>query len=92
MPQIFKVGSYVIYFWANEGEPLEPIHVHIHKGVPAANTTKVWITQKGKCILCNNNSRIPKNVLRNIIDIIEARSTDIINKWREFYGEIRFYC
>lgn len=22
MPQIFRVGSYIVYFWANEGEPL----------------------------------------------------------------------
>ena len=24
MPQVFKVGSYWVYFWANENEPLEP--------------------------------------------------------------------
>ena len=29
MPQVFKVGSYWVYFWANENEPLEPIHVHV---------------------------------------------------------------
>ena len=28
MPQVFKIGSYWVYFWANENEPLEPIHVH----------------------------------------------------------------
>ena len=27
MPQVFKVGAYWVYFWANEGEPIEPIHV-----------------------------------------------------------------
>ncbi len=25
MPQIFKIGPYLIYFWANEGNPLEPM-------------------------------------------------------------------
>ena len=34
MPQIFKIGPYLIYFWANEGNPLEPIHVHIAEGKP----------------------------------------------------------
>lgn len=29
MPQVFKVGSYWGYFWANENESLEPIHIHI---------------------------------------------------------------
>lgn len=25
MPQVFKIGSYWVYFWANENDPLEPI-------------------------------------------------------------------
>lgn len=32
MPQVFKVGSYWIYFWANEGKPNEPVHVHVSEG------------------------------------------------------------
>jgi len=36
MPQVFKIGSYWIYFWSNENEPLEPIHVHVSKGSPGA--------------------------------------------------------
>ena len=31
MPQIFKMGEYYIYFWTNENDPLEPIHVHVAK-------------------------------------------------------------
>ena len=31
MPQLFKIGSYVIFFWINENNPLEPVHVHISK-------------------------------------------------------------
>ena len=48
MPQIFKIGPYVIYFWSDENKPLEPIHVHVAEGVPHANATKIWITRKGK--------------------------------------------
>ena len=29
MPQLLRIGPYSIYFWSNEGDPLEPIHVHI---------------------------------------------------------------
>ncbi|MCL2406358.1 MAG: DUF4160 domain-containing protein [Defluviitaleaceae bacterium] len=92
MPQVFKIGSYVIYFWANEGRPLEFIHVHISKGTPSANATKVWITKKGKCVLCHNKSEIPLRILYNIIAVIEARITDVFNKWHEFFGEIKHYC
>lgn len=44
------------------------------------NATKVWITKAGKCLMCNNNSRIPEKVLRNIVRIIEARSNEVVRK------------
>ena len=28
MPQVFKIGPYWVYFWANKNDPLEPVHVH----------------------------------------------------------------
>ncbi|MFR9196976.1 DUF4160 domain-containing protein [Blautia hydrogenotrophica] len=40
------MGEYWIYFWTNESKPLEPIHVHIAKGSPTANSTKVWSLMK----------------------------------------------
>ena len=52
MPQVFKVGSYWIFFWANENDSLEPVHVHVAEGAPTANGTKIWITKAGKCLLC----------------------------------------
>lgn len=92
MPQIFKVGSYVIYFWLNENDPLEPVHVHVSEGVPSENATKIWITRSGKSLLYHNNSRIPPKKLRNIMDIIEARHGVIEKKWFDYFKEIRFYC
>ena len=56
MPQVFRIGSYLVYFWANENKPLEPVRVHISQGEPMANATKFWITKSGKCLLANNNS------------------------------------
>ena len=80
MPQIFRIGPYLIYFWTNEGVPLEPVHVHISEGIPSSNATKVWITKVGKCLLYNNNFQIPNCVLRNILRVIEARSVEVLDK------------
>ncbi len=92
MPQIFKIGSYLVYFWSNENEPLEPIHVHVSEGFPSENATKIWLTQSGRCLLCHNNSRIPNRKLRDIMDIIAARHNDIENKWLMYFKEIHYYC
>ena len=92
MPQVFKIGSYWVYFWSNEGEPLEPIHVHVAEGSPSSNATKIWITSAGKTLLVNNNSNIPAVTLRNIMRIIESRSDEVIEKWMAYFGQGRYYC
>lgn len=40
MPQIFKLGSYNVYFWSNESCPLEPVHVHVSQGSPSREHNK----------------------------------------------------
>lgn len=92
MPQIFKIGPYMVYFWSNENNPLEPIHVHVSEGRATPNSTKIWICSSGKALLCNNNSKISKVELRNIMRVIEANSSMIANKWVEQFGEIRYFC
>lgn len=92
MPQVFKIGSYWVYFWANENDSLEPIHVHVSEGTPSANATKIWITKAGKCYLAHNRSCIDERTLRNIMKIIEARSTEIILKWNSFFGSVTYFC
>ena len=90
MPRVFKIGGYVIYFWINEGTPLEPVHVHVALGTPVKNATKIWITSDGHCKLCNNNSHIPEHVLRNLMDIIELRSIYITVLWQMKFNTISF--
>ena len=92
MPQIFKFGAYRIQFWSNENDPLEPIHVHVSEGRPTKNSTKVWITGSGHSLLCNNNSKIPKDDLKKILRMIEANSNEIMEKWYDMFGEINYYC
>lgn len=92
MPQVFRVGPYIAYFWSNENDPLEPVHIHIAEGRATVNGTKVWITSSGKALLCHNNAKIPAPILRNLLRIVEANSTSIIQKWVSHFGQISYYC
>ena len=92
MPQILRIGPYIVYFWSNENNPLEPVHVHIAEGKASANATKLWITSTGKVILCNNNSKIPEKILRKMMRLIEANTERIIEEWIEHFEEVRFFC
>lgn len=92
MPQVFKIGSYIVYFWLNEGMPLEPVHVHIAQGTPSPNGTKIWITKKGRALLASNVSKIPDRQLRIMMDVIEARHQEIEDLWMKKFGVINYYC
>ena len=90
-----RVIGYKIYFWTNENS--EPIHVHISKGNISSNSTKVWLTKSGGCILANNKSKIPDNDLNKLLNIVSRHYFLIISKWKEYYrientDEIKFYC
>lgn len=37
--QLFKIGGYLIYFWVQEGVPLEPVHVYISVSRPNKDST-----------------------------------------------------
>ncbi|MBE5807658.1 MAG: DUF4160 domain-containing protein [Clostridiales bacterium] len=92
MPQIFRIGPYIVYFWSNESDPLEPVHVHIAEGRASANATKVWITSTGKALLCHNDSQIPDRLLRRLLRVIEGNSGEIVELWLEHFGELRYFC
>lgn len=92
MPSIFELYGYKVFFWSNENS--EPIHVHISKGRPIPNSTKVWLTKRGGCILANNNSKIPDKDLNSIMETIASNYFYIISKWKETYqlDDVKFYC
>lgn len=90
MPQIYRMGSYRIYFWSNEGMPLEPLHFHVSKGKPSKNSTKVWMLEDGTCEIENNNSQIPTKILRNIIMTMESMSDYVKDEWIGFFGSISY--
>lgn len=81
-----------MYFWSNENN--EPIHVHVSKGKPMEKSTKIWLTKSGGCILANNNSRISKADLSELLEIISAQYFFICGEWKTHFAvsEIKFYC
>lgn len=92
LPSLFQVGGYKVYFWSNEND--EPIHVHVGKGKPGSNATKIWLTLSGGCIVANNSGKIPQNELNELLDIIAAQYFMICDEWKNHFREeiIKFYC
>ena len=72
----------------------EPVHVHVSKGKPTANSTKIWLTKAGGCVLADNASKIPQSALNKLMEFICAQFFFICAQWQEFFltSEIKFFC
>ena len=89
MPQLFRIGPYLVYFWSNENNPVEPVPLS-----PVTEIAEPMIigTESGKALLCNNHSKIPQRTLVMLLRIREANSDYILQTWKKHFEELRFYC
>lgn len=87
MPNVMTVLGYKVYFWSNENG--EPVHVHVAKGKPTANATKIWITSSGG-VLSKNTSRIPKADLTKLELAVAGNAAFIVSKWSQVFGKPKF--
>ncbi|MCQ2368069.1 MAG: DUF4160 domain-containing protein [Kiritimatiellae bacterium] len=92
MPRVFDVGPYTVYFWIGEGNPLEPVHVHVTDAVPQPEDTKIWLTKSGGTVVCHNKGKIPANKLKSVRRVIESQYRLIVRKWTERFGQASYYC
>ena len=86
-----KAYGYHIYFWSNENEPLEPVHIHFSK-VPHQHATKYWILSDGTLEQENNNDDIPANDLKKLVHYVSLKKNIELakKKWLEHFGEMTF--
>ena len=81
MPVVFRHRGYRFHFYANEGEPREPMHVHVVKdGIDA----KFWLSPQ---VSVAYNDGFNARVLRELIDIVRNRRGEIEGAWHEFFGK-----
>lgn len=91
MPSLFRIGPYLIFFWT--GESGEPVHVHVAVKRPSKDSTKIWLTRSGGCVLAHNQSNIPARDLRDIEQFVSANHDLICRRWCEATDQnCTFYC
>ena len=80
MPTIFQFEGYRFFFFSNEGNPREPIHVHVRKD---GNRAKFWLNPVG---LANNQGFTGKE-LNRLMQIVGTRRDEIEGTWHEHFGD-----
>lgn len=79
MPKVFEWRGCRFHFFSNEGEPLEPVHIHVRKG---ANRAKFWIEPM---VTLANNYGFSSKELNEFKNKIEENTELIKEKWHEHF-------
>lgn len=83
MPVILRVTGYVFFFYSNEGDPREPVHVHVRR---AGSEAKIWLEPTiGVAESKGFNSKEQSAILR----IVFTHRVLIPEAWRDYFGDGR---
>ena len=80
MPVVFRHNSYRFFFYSNEGEPREPLHVHVRSGEGDA---KFWL--KPNVHLADSDG-YDARVLRELTRVVTDNADLIERKWNEHFA------
>ena len=80
MPKVFEWNGYQFFFFSDEGNPLEPCHIHVRK---AEQYAKIWIEP---LIQLDRAYGINSSQLGKLLRIAEERRDLIREKWNEHFG------
>jgi hypothetical protein len=80
MPVILRFKGYIFFFYSNEGNPLEPAHIHIRN---AESEAKFWLEPE---IFLARNDGFNSKELREIFSIIESNQPQFKETWYDYFG------
>jgi hypothetical protein len=80
MPKVFDWLGYRFHFFANEGDPREPPHVHVSK--PGAEA-KFWLFPE---VNLAYNRRFDARTIRILQAVVEDRRDEIEATWNDFFS------
>jgi hypothetical protein len=81
VPVVFRYKSYKFFFFANEGDPREPIHIHVRSGRRLA---KFWMVPD---VTLADSYRMSSTELNELEDFVREHRTLIEETRNEFFSE-----
>lgn len=79
MPVVFRDRGYRFHFYSNEGDPREPVHIHVVKD---GHDAKFWLHPE---VNVAYNKGFTRRELYELSAMIEMRRNQIEEAWHEFF-------
>ncbi len=80
MPVVFRHRGCRFFFFSNEGDPLEPVHIHVRCGERLA---KFWIDPR---VELAESYGFSATELNKIAKLIVRNSSEIKDYWDEYFN------
>ena len=80
MPVVFRQGGVRYFFYSNEGDPREPVHVHAEKDGAEA---KFWLAET---VTVAESAGFSRRELAEALRLVEERRRDIEEAWHDHFG------
>jgi hypothetical protein len=79
MPTILRYKGYRLFFYSNEGDPREPLHVHVRKG---KNVAKFWLEPT---VGVAESYGMTPSELRKLTKVVKDNAESIKRAWDEYF-------
>lgn len=80
MPTVFRHEGYRFFFYSNEGDPREPVHIHVMRGGAEA---KFRVEPD---VRLDRTHGFDARSLRQLAAVIDMRRDRIIEAWHDHFG------
>lgn len=80
MPVVFRVGGFRFFFYSNEGDPREPVHIHVMRD---GDEAKFWLYPVP---FLAYNRGFNARVLAELLTTVEDRRDEIEEAWHDHFG------
>jgi Domain of unknown function (DUF4160) len=82
MPAVFRDKAFRFFFYSNEGNPREPMHVHV---MGEGGEAKFWLRPE---VRVATSDGLSARTLRELTGVVESRVTLIEGAWNEHLSQI----
>ena len=80
MPVVLRIGKFVFFFYSNEGDPPEPVHVHVRQGGAVA---KFWLHPE---VRLAGSHGFDARTCNQLARLVEANRATTARAWHEHFG------
>lgn len=81
MPVVLRYKAYKFHFYSNEGEPREPMHVHVRHGSAIA---KIWLEPD---VMIANSFGMTARELRELVAVARTHKEAFAQVWKDHFHE-----